>query len=95
VLYVHVVCSMSRSLSGRDPSASGVSTLGFESFKPETGDVVRVPAHSTSPTPVASGLSFPAGFAAGPNGAIYVSNWSIAPADSGGGPTGQVIRIAP
>jgi hypothetical protein len=54
--------------------------------------VRRVPAHSTSPTPIASGLSFPAGFAAGPNG---VSNWSIAPANNGGGPTGQVIRITP
>ena len=75
--------------------AAEFSTLGFESFKPETGDVVRVPAHSTSQTPIASGLSFPGGFAAGPNGAIYVSNWSIAPANSGGGPTGQVIRITP
>jgi len=75
--------------------AAEFSTLGFESFARETGAVVRVPPHSTSPTTVASGLSFPAGFAAGPDGAIYVSNWSIAPADNGGGPTGQVVRITP
>jgi thioredoxin reductase len=41
------------------------------------------------------GLSLPGGFAAGPNGAIYVSNWSILPANTGGGPTGQVVRITP
>ena len=68
------------------------STLGFESFKPETGALVRVPAHSTSPVTVVSKLSFPNGFAARPH-QIYISNWSIAPANSGGGSTGQVLRI--
>jgi hypothetical protein len=73
--------------------AAEFSTHGFESFAPGTGAVVRVPPHSTSPITIASDLSFPGGFAAGPNGAIYVSNWSIAPANSGGGPTGEVVRI--
>jgi hypothetical protein len=39
---------------------------------------------------IASGLPFPGGFAAGPDGAIYVSNWSVAPDYSG---LGQVVRI--
>ncbi|HEV2922605.1 MAG TPA: hypothetical protein VGW98_01105 [Solirubrobacteraceae bacterium] len=39
--------------------------------------------------------SFPNGFAAGAHGALYVSNWSIAPAFSGGGPTGEAVRITP
>jgi hypothetical protein len=72
--------------------AAEFSTLGFESFAEGTGAVVRVPAHSTNPTLIASGLSFPNGFAAGPEGAIYVSNWSIAPAFTG---LGQVVRITP
>ena len=83
--------------------ATEFSTLGFESFAPGTGAVVRVPPHSTAPIPVVSNspghadspLSFPNGFAAGPDGALYVSNWSVAPASNGGGPTGQVVRITP
>jgi len=79
--------------------ATEFSTLGWENASPEhgaeTGAVVRVPPHSTSPTVIAEKLSFPGGFAAGPDGAIYISNWSIAPANSGGGPTGEVVRIVP
>jgi sugar lactone lactonase YvrE len=75
--------------------ATEFSTNGWESGGPGTGAVVQVPAHGTSPTPIASNLSFPGGFAAGPDGALYVSNWSVAPADSGGGPTGEVVRITP
>jgi hypothetical protein len=71
------------------------STLGWESFAPGTGAVVRVPPHSSKPTLVVGGLSFPNGFAPGPNGTIYVSNWSVAPANNGGGPTGEVVRITP
>jgi hypothetical protein len=74
------------------------STLGFESFAPGTGALVRVPPHSSAPIPIVSNtpghtdspLSFPNGFAAGPNGGIYVSNWSIAPASL---KLGQVVRI--
>jgi hypothetical protein len=53
---------------------------------------VRVPAHSTSPTPIVTELSFPGGFAAGSDGSLYVSNWSVAPASTG---LGTVIRITP
>ncbi len=71
------------------------STLGLINGAPGTGAVVRVPAHSSSPITVASGLSFPGGFAAAPDGSLYLSNWSVAPADTGGGPTGQVVRVTP
>jgi len=69
------------------------STLGLENAAPNTGALVRVPAHSTHPVTVIDGLSFPGGFAAAPDGSLYLSNWSIAPANSGGGPTGQVVRV--
>ena len=66
------------------------TTGGFFTAGPGDGAVVRVPAHSTSPTVVASGLSFPGGFAAGADGSLYVSNWSTAPASTG---LGSVLRI--
>lgn len=44
--------------------AGEFSTLGFESFKPETGALVRVPPHSTSPVTVVPKLSLRGGFAA-------------------------------
>jgi hypothetical protein len=75
--------------------ATEFSVDGWEAGGPSTGALVEVPPHSTSPTVVASGLSFPNGFAADSHGALYVSNWSIAPAFSGGGPTGEVVRITP
>ncbi len=68
------------------------STKGLIEATPGSGAVVRVPPHSTSPTTIVSGLSFPGGFAAAGN-AGYVSNWSIAPGNSGGGPTGEVLKI--
>jgi hypothetical protein len=79
---------------GRDGRfyATEFSTVGLENAAPGTGRVVRVPPHSTSPVTVVDGLSFPGGFAAGRH-AVYVSNWSIAPAHNGGGPTGSVVRI--
>ena len=40
----------------------------------------------------AGALFLPSGFAYH-DGAVYVSNWSTMPADNGGGPTGQVVRI--
>lgn len=72
--------------------AAEFSTAGLENGTPNTGAVVQVPAHSTSPTVIADGLSFPGGFAAGRGGAIYVSNWSIAPTASR---MGAVVRINP
>ena len=59
---------------------------------PGEGAVVLVPPGSTSPTPVAEGLSFPGGFAGGADGSLYVSDWSIAPSDTG---LGAVVQITP
>ncbi len=73
--------------------ATEFSTNGLDNAAPGTGAVVRVPPHSTAPITVASGLDFPGGFAADWRCSLYVSNWSTAPANSGGGPTGQLVRI--
>jgi hypothetical protein len=60
------------------------------------GDVVRIGPHGHRTHVGAGQLSFPSGFAAGRDDAIYVSNSSIAPA-SGMGPLcstgGQVVQI--
>ena len=61
------------------------------------GDVVRINRHGHRTHLDVGKLFFPSGFAAGPGGAIYVSNCSIAPA-TGLGPQlcstgGQVVRI--
>jgi sugar lactone lactonase YvrE len=67
-------------------------TVGFPPTGP-SGDVVRI-AHNGTRTVLGSGqLFFPNGFAAGKDGSIYVSNWSILPGTSSGGPTGEVVRI--
>jgi hypothetical protein len=72
------------------------STLGLINAAPSTGAVVRVAPGSTSPDVIAGDLSFPGGFAAGADGSLYVSNWSIAPAvNSPFGATGEVDRILP
>ena len=61
------------------------------------GDVVRIDRHGHRTHLGVGQLFYPSGFAAGSDGAIYVSNCSIAPA-SGMGPQlcqtgGQVVRI--
>jgi hypothetical protein len=61
------------------------------------GDVVRIGRHGNRTHLGVGKLFFPSGFAAGSDGAIYVSNCSIAPA-AGMGPhlcptSGQVVRI--
>ena len=66
------------------------STLGLDNAAPGTGALVAVPPHSISPTLIAGGFSFPGGFAAGPDGSLYFSNWSIAPASWG---TGSVVQV--
>lgn len=66
------------------------STAGLDHASPGTGEVVRVPPHSSHPIKVIGGLSFPGGFAAGADGSLYVSNWSIAPTSLG---SGSVVRI--
>jgi hypothetical protein len=79
--------------------ATEFSTLGFESFAPFTGAVVKVAKDRKSVKLVAGGLSFPNGFA-GTEGSIYVSNWSISTADiSHGAPPfikspGEVVKIS-
>lgn len=72
--------------------ATEFSTLGLDNAAPGTGEVVRVPPHSTSPSTVVAGLSFPGGFAGGSDGSLYVSNWSVAPAYTG---LGAVVQITP
>ena len=67
-----------------------LSTDGLDNASPGTGAVVRVPAHSSHPVMVIGGLSFPGGFAAGADGSLYVSNWSVAPTSAG---SGSVVRI--
>lgn len=70
--------------------ATEFSTKGLDNATPGTGAVVRVPAHSSHPVTVIGGLSFPGGFAAGSDGSIYVSNWSVAPSTQH---VGSVVRI--
>jgi hypothetical protein len=86
---------MSRSLSGRDCSASEVLHARVRKLQTRNWSRRSSSGAQHQPDPDRLGPFVPAGFAAGPNGTIYVSNWSIAPANSGGGPTGQVIRITP
>ena len=42
---------------------------------------------------MAGGVKGSAAFAAGRNGALYLANWSIAPAQNGGALTGSVVQI--
>jgi hypothetical protein len=67
-----------------------LSTNGLDNASPGTGAVVRVRPHSSHPVMVIGGLSFPGGFAAGADGSLYVSNWSVAPSKAG---VGAVVRI--
>jgi sugar lactone lactonase YvrE len=76
--------------------ATEFATGGFTSPNP-AGDVVRITEDGQRTHLGVGQLFFPSGFAAGPNGSIYVSNCSIAPG-TGMGPHlcstgGQVVRI--
>jgi len=63
-------------------------------FGPDSsGAVIKVAPNVDRTTLGAGSLSFPSGFAYH-HGAVYVSNWSVMPADNGGGPTGQVVKIS-
>jgi hypothetical protein len=66
------------------------STLGLENAAPGTGALVQVKQGSSSPTTILDGLNFPGGFAAGADGSLYFSNWSVAPAISG---MGAVMKV--
>ena len=76
--------------SGGKFYAVELSTLGLDNAAPNTGALVRVLPHSSHPQMVLGGLSFPGGFAAGGDGAIYLSNWSVAPAAAH---VGSVVRV--
>jgi hypothetical protein len=56
------------------------SKLGLVNAAPGTGALMRVPSGSSTPITVVDDLNFPGGFAAGSDGSLYFSNWSIAPA---------------
>jgi len=76
--------------------ATEFQTGGLVANNP-AGDVVRISRNGHRTHLGVGKLFFPSGFATGPNGAIYVSNCSIAPA-TGMGPHlcptgGQVVRI--
>jgi len=83
---------------GRDGAfyATEFQTDGLGAQNP-AGDVVRISKNGQRTRLGIGQLSFPSGFAAGEDGAIYVSNCSIAPA-TGMGPQlcpagGQVVRL--
>jgi hypothetical protein len=62
-------------------------------FGPDpAGAVIQVTPAGKRTVLGAGSLFFPSGFAYR-NGAVYVSNWSIMPADNHGAPTGQVVKI--
>ena len=84
---------------GRDGAfyATEFQTGGLDATNP-AGDVVRIDRYGHRTHLGVGKLFDPSGFAAGPDGAIYVSNCSLAPA-TGMGPKlcptgGQVVRIA-
>ena len=80
---------------GFDPSGNFYVTE-FQAngmFGPDpAGAVVRITPSGHRTVLGAGALNLPSGFAFH-DGAVYVSNWSTMPADNGGGPTGQVVRI--
>jgi sugar lactone lactonase YvrE len=77
---------------GKDGSFYAVefSKLGLDNAAPGTGALVRVAPGSSSPTTIVDDLNFPGGFAAGSDGSLYFSNWSVAPAVSG---LGSVVKV--
>jgi hypothetical protein len=66
------------------------STLGLDNAAPGTGALVQVKQGSSSPTTIVDHLNFPGGFAAGSDGSLYFSDWSVAPAVSG---MGAVMKV--
>ena len=79
---------------GKDGSfyVTELDKVGFPPIGPPGGDVIKIAKNGTRTTLGTGQLFFPNGFAAGDDGAIYVSNWSVRPG-SGAGPHGQVVRI--
>jgi sugar lactone lactonase YvrE len=79
---------------GKDGSfyVTELDKVGFPPSGPPGGDVIKIAKNGARTTLGTGQLFFPNGFAAGDDGAIYVSNWSVRPG-SGPGPHGQVVRI--
>ncbi len=74
--------------------ATEFSLVGLAGGNDPQGALVKVSRQGVRQTLGTGQLFLPSGFAAGDDGAVYVSNWSILPGFTGpGGPTGQVVRI--
>jgi sugar lactone lactonase YvrE len=69
-------------------------TAGLGAPNP-AGDVVKIAEDGTRTVLGNGQLFLPNGFLAGPDGSIYVSNWSVLPGKTAPGrPTGEVVRIS-
>ena len=66
-------------------------TTGFPPSSTPSGDVIQISPGGTRTVLGAGQLIAPAGFLAGPDGSIYVSNYSVFPGS--GSPTGEVVKI--
>jgi glucose/arabinose dehydrogenase len=98
-----------RVVPGQPPAlyASGLTTITAMAFGPDgalyatefaRGDVVRIAPDGTRTT-LASGLHYPGGIAVAADGAVFVSNWSVAGAPAArhgrfAHRTGQIVRVA-
>jgi sugar lactone lactonase YvrE len=81
---------------GKDGSfyVTEFQTAGLGAANPQ-GDVVKIAEDGTRTVLGNGQLFLPNGFLAGPDGSIYVSNWSVLPGKSShGSPTGEVVRIS-
>jgi hypothetical protein len=69
-------------------------TAGLGAANP-AGDVVKIAEDGTRTVLGTGKIFLPNGFLAGPDGSVYVSNWSVLPGKSShGSPTGEVVRIS-
>jgi hypothetical protein len=82
---------------GKDGSfyVTEFDTTGFPPSGLPAGAVIKIARNGTRTTLGAGQLFEPNGFAAGPDGSIYVTNWSaVAGSGPPGAPTGEVVRIS-
>jgi hypothetical protein len=76
--------------------ATELDLTGFPPTGIPAGAVVQVTPKGKRTMLGLGKLFAPNGFLAGPDGSIYVTNWSVQPGTSThGSPTGQVVRITP
>jgi glucose/arabinose dehydrogenase len=99
-----------RVVPGQPPTlfASGLTSITALAFGPDgslyateyrLGDIVRIAADGTRSVIAAGALHFPGGIAVAPDGAVFVTNWTVAsskPARTGPlkGRTGQIVQIS-